>query len=65
MTKIVLKSESGQEAQACRTALTALLHPTILAYHETRGLIYVADRVADITVSRLMEAGITAEAIKN
>jgi hypothetical protein len=64
MTKIVLNSESGREAEACRTALTALLHPTVLAYHETRGLIYVDDRVADVTVSRLIEAGVPAEVTK-
>ena len=64
MTKIVLKSESGQEAEACRMALTALLHPTILAYHETRGLIYVADQTADFTLSRLVEAGVPAEMMK-
>jgi hypothetical protein len=64
MTKIVLKSESGYEAEACKKALTALLYPTILAYHESRGMIYVADPTADDTVSRLMEAGVAVEVIK-
>ncbi len=64
MTKIVLKSESGQEAEACRTALAALLYPTILAYHESRALIYVADPKAEVTLSRLIEAGIPVEVTK-
>jgi hypothetical protein len=40
MTKIVLKSEAAPIFDFLRTPLRVLFHPAILAYHESRGLIY-------------------------
>jgi len=64
MVKIVIKSESGQNPDAYKTALTALLYPAVVAYHESRGLIYVAESHAEATVSRLAEAGVPIEILK-
>ncbi len=65
MTKIILKSEAAASMfEVLKTPLSVLLHPTIVAYHESRGAIYVADPYADLTVNRLTEAGIIMEIVK-
>jgi hypothetical protein len=64
MTKIVFKSEPGQNADVYKTALAALLYPAVFAYHESRGVIYVAESHLEATVSRLEEAGVPIEVLK-
>ena len=64
MIKIILKSEADRVFQFLRTPLAVLLHPTILAYDESHSAIYVADPYADVTVSRLTEAGMPIEVLK-
>ncbi len=64
MIKIVLKSEAGRNAEVCKTALTALLYPAVVAYHESRGLLYVAESHMEATLSRLDEAGVATEVSK-
>ena len=61
MTKIVLKSDASSMFKVLRTPLSVLLHPNILAFHESARAIYVADLYADLTVSRLMAAGVAIE----
>ena len=61
MTKIVLKSDATSIFEVLRTPLSVLLHPNILAFHESARAIYVADLYADLTVSRLMAAGVAIE----
>ena len=65
MTKILLSSEAAAPIfEVLKTPLSVLLHPTIVAFHISRGLIYVADSYADLTTSRLTEAGIPIEVVK-
>jgi hypothetical protein len=65
MTKIVLKSDSAAPVfEVLRTPLGVLLYPTVIAYHESEAAIYVADPYADLTVSRLADAGVPIEVVK-
>ena len=65
MTKIVLKSEMAPKLfDMLRTPFSVLFHPTVLAYHESAGTIYVADPYAELTVSRLTAAGMPVEVVK-
>ena len=65
MTKIVLSSEAAAPMfEVLRTPLRVLLHPALVAYHESQGTIYVADPCADLTVNRLTEAGVAIEIVK-
>ncbi len=65
MIKIVLKSEAAVTVfQVLKTPLSVLLYPTVIAYAESKAAIYVADPHADLTVSRLAEAGVTMEIVK-
>jgi hypothetical protein len=63
MTKILLKSESVRVFDLLRTPLSVLFHPHVIAYHESRNLIYVADPYGALTVSRLTEAGVALEVL--
>jgi hypothetical protein len=66
MTKIVLSSETAAPVfEVLKTPLSVLLHPTIVAYHESQGVIYVADSYAELTTSRLTEAGIPIEVVRS
>jgi hypothetical protein len=65
MTKIVLSSEAAAPIfEMLKTPLSVLLHPTVVAFHESQGAIYVADSYADLATSRLTEAGIPIEVVK-
>jgi hypothetical protein len=65
VTKIVLKSEAAVPVfQVLKTPLSVLLYPTVIAYAESEAAIYVADPYADVTVSRLAEAGVPIEVVK-
>jgi hypothetical protein len=65
MTKIVLKSEAAASVfQVLKTPLSVLLYPTVIAYAESEGTIYVADPYVEVTVSRLAEAGVPIEVVK-
>lgn len=64
MTKIFLKSEAAPIFDMLRTPLSVLLHPTVIAFHESAGAIYVADPYAQIAVSRLTAAGFPIEVVK-
>ena len=65
MTKIILASEAAASVfQVLKTPLSVLLYPTVIAYHESAGTIYVADPYAEIALSRLTEAGFPIEVVK-
>jgi hypothetical protein len=65
MTKLVLSSEAAAPVfEMLKTPLSVLLHPTIVAFHESQGMLYVADSYAEVTTSRLTEAGIFIEVVK-
>lgn len=65
MTKIVISPTAAAPIfEVLKTPLSVLLHPTIVAYHESRGAIYVADPYGDLTVNRLTEAGVPFEIVK-
>jgi hypothetical protein len=64
MTKIVLKSEAAPVFDMLRTPLSVLLHPTIIAFHESERAIYIAEPYADLAVTRLTEAGVPIEVVK-
>jgi len=56
MTKIILgKSDAATVFEILKTPASVLLHPTVIAFHESRGLIYVADAYADAILSHLKE----------
>ena len=50
--------------EVLKTPLSVFLHPTIVAYHESQGAIYIAEPYADLTVNRLNEAGVAIEIVK-
>ncbi len=65
MTKIVVSPTAAAPVfEVLKTPLSVLLHPTIVAFHESRGALYVADLYADLTVNRLTEAGVAIEIVK-
>jgi len=65
VTKIVLSSKAATAVfEVLKTPLSVLLHPTIVAFHESQGALYVADLYADLTVNRLTEAGFAIEIVK-
>ena len=64
MTKIILKSEAAPVFNIFKTPLSILLHPAIVAYHESRGVIYVTDPYAETAISHLTEAGVALEVTK-
>ena len=64
MTKIVLKSEASSVFGVFRTLLTVLLHPAIVAFHESRSAIDVADPYRDLGVTGFAEAGVPNEVVK-
>ena len=47
-----------------RTLLTVLLHPAIVAFHESRSAIDVADPYGDLGVTGFAEAGVPNEVVK-
>jgi hypothetical protein len=56
MTKIVVKSDATAVFEVLKTATGVLLYPTVIAFHESRGLIYVNDQYAEAVISRLKKA---------
>ena len=56
MTKIVLKSDAAALFEILKTSMGVLLCPTVIAFHESRRLIYVNDQYAEVVVSRLKKA---------
>jgi hypothetical protein len=56
MTRIVLKSDAAAVFEILKTAMGVLLYPTVIAFHESRGLIYVNDHCAEAVISRLKKA---------
>jgi hypothetical protein len=56
MTKIALKAEAAAVFEILKTAMGVLLFPAVVAFHESRGLIYVDDRYAEAVISRLKAA---------
>lgn len=64
MTKIFLKSESAPVFDILKTPLGVLFYPAIVAYHESKSTIYVAEPYAEVAVSRLTEAGIPIDVVK-
>ena len=44
--------------------LRRLLHPAIVAYHQSQGVIYIADSYSETAVSGLARAGIPIEVVR-
>ena len=60
MTKIFLGISATAVFEMLKTPFGLLLHPTVIAFHESRGLVYVRDQYADDIIGHLEEAGIPA-----
>jgi hypothetical protein len=63
MTKILLNPEASLVFKMLKSPLGVLLHPGVLAHHESKGAIYIADTYADVMANRLTEAGLTIEVV--
>ena len=64
MTKFVVKSEWAQVFDILRTPLGVLFYPAIIAYHESKRILYIADPYAEATISRLTEAGFPTDVVR-
>jgi len=64
MTKIFLGSSATAVFEMLKTPLGVLLHPTVIAFRESRGLIYVPDLYADDVIGHLEGAGMLASLVR-
>jgi hypothetical protein len=65
MTKIFLGISATAVFEMLKTPFGLLLHPTVIAFHESRGLIYVHDQYADSIVEHLKGVGIPASLLQS